>query len=62
MSTKFVFLAVVEDKDYAAANDIQSAFVLKRRMHSDLMRAIENTLAVQPFASPLQTPTNFVDT
>jgi DNA-binding NarL/FixJ family response regulator len=54
--TKFVFITAMEDRVYAEASiDMGSAFVLKRRMHSDLLPAIEHMLAGRLFISPFET-------
>ena len=50
---KIVFLTVQEDDDYVdAARSLNASYVLKPRMHTDLLTAIEETLAGRIFVSP----------
>lgn len=52
-TTKIVFLTVMEDQDYArAARDLGASYVLKRRMHADLILSIKETMAGNSFVSP----------
>jgi DNA-binding NarL/FixJ family response regulator len=54
LSAKVVFLTVTEDIDYArAAREIGASYIVKRRMHVDLIIAIKEALAGRPFYSPI---------
>src|SRR5215467_2522877 len=53
LDCKIVFLTVQEDDDYVdAARFLNASYVLKPRMHTDLLTAIEETLAGRLFVSP----------
>jgi len=52
--TKIVFLTIQMDPEYIqAAQDLGAGYVLKSRMHSDLLLAIDEALAGRAFVSPL---------
>lgn len=54
LTTKIVFLTIAEDWDYAdAAAELGASFVLKRRLHSDLLPALNRALARRLFVSPM---------
>ena len=54
LGAKIVFLTVTEDIDYArAAREIGASYIVKRRMHVDLILAIKEALAGRPFYSPI---------
>ena len=54
LPTKIVFLTIQADPEYIqAAQDLGAGYVLKSRMHSDLLLAIGETLAGRAFVSPL---------
>ena len=51
--TKIVFLTIQSDPEYVeVAADLAAGFVLKPRMQTDLLIAMEETLAGRPFVSP----------
>jgi len=52
---KVIFLTIQQDEDYAAAalDNGGFAYVLKSRMHLDLVRAVRQALAGHKFVSPL---------
>lgn len=52
--TKIVFLTIQMDPEYIqAAQDLGAGYVLKSRMRSDLLLAIDEALAGRGFVSPL---------
>ena len=52
--TRIVFLTITEDWDYAlTASQLGASYVLKRRIYSDLISAVSETLAGRVFLSPL---------
>jgi DNA-binding NarL/FixJ family response regulator len=52
-ATRIVFLTVMEDADYAyAARAIGGSYVIKRRMHSDLLTAARDAMEGRLFFSP----------
>jgi two-component system response regulator DegU len=52
-ATRIVFLTVMEDADYAyAAREIGGSYVIKRRMHSDLLLAAREAMEGKLFFSP----------
>jgi len=52
-ATRIVFLTVMEDADYAyAAREIGGSYVIKRRMHSDLLVAAREAMEGKLFFSP----------
>lgn len=54
-ATRIVFLTVMEDADYAcAAREIGGSYVIKRRMHCDLLVAARETMDGRLFFSPTQ--------
>lgn len=54
--TRVVFLTITEDWDYAvAASKLGASYVLKRRIHLDLIPAVHETLAGRLFLSPVGT-------
>jgi DNA-binding NarL/FixJ family response regulator len=54
---KIVFLSVQQDLDYMqAAFELNASYVIKKRMNSDLLIALEESLAGRVFASPLTVP------
>ena len=56
LSTKIVFLTITEDWDYVrTAAALGASYVLKRRMHHDLVKAANQALAGQLFVSPMTT-------
>jgi DNA-binding NarL/FixJ family response regulator len=55
--TKVIFLTSVEDPDYVdAARQLGASYVLKRRMHIDLVLSIKEIMAGHIFSSPLPEP------
>lgn len=51
---KILFLTIVEDGDYLyAARKSGASYVIKRRMHLDLLTAVRETLEGRTFFSPL---------
>jgi DNA-binding NarL/FixJ family response regulator len=53
LPTKVVFLTVQEDPQYLqAATELGACYVVKSRMHSDLLVAVKELLAGRPFVSP----------
>jgi DNA-binding NarL/FixJ family response regulator len=54
LPTRIVFLTIAEDLDYArAASELGGCYVVKRRMHSDLLAAASEALAGRFFLSPI---------
>jgi DNA-binding NarL/FixJ family response regulator len=54
-TTKIVFLTIQLDRDYVeAAFELGASYVLKPRMRSDLLTAIDETLAGRDFVSAYQ--------
>jgi len=54
LSARLVFLTIQEDADYVeAARSLDASYVLKPRMHTDLPRAVRETLAGGIFLSRL---------
>jgi len=52
LGTKIVFLTIQRDPDYIqAAADLDACYVLKSRLHLDLLIAIDETLAGRTFVS-----------
>lgn len=52
--TRIVFLSITEDWDYAlTASGLGASYVLKRRIYTDLISAVNETLAGRLFLSPL---------
>jgi DNA-binding NarL/FixJ family response regulator len=52
--TRIVFLTITEDWDYAlTASKLGASYVLKRRIYTDLIPAVNETLAGRLFLSPL---------
>jgi DNA-binding NarL/FixJ family response regulator len=55
--TRVIFLTSVEDPDYVdAARQLGASYVLKRRMHIDLVLSIKEIMAGHIFSSPLPEP------
>jgi DNA-binding NarL/FixJ family response regulator len=53
-TTRIVFLTVTEDVEYAcAARDMGGSYVVKRRMHTDLMIAAQEAMRGNLFISPI---------
>ena len=53
LPTKSVFLTIQGDPEYIqAAQDLGAGYVLKSRIHSDLVLAIDEALAGRAFVSP----------
>lgn len=53
-TTRIVFLTVTEDVEYAcAARDMGGSYVVKRRMHTDLMIAAREAMRGDLFLSPI---------
>jgi DNA-binding NarL/FixJ family response regulator len=56
LPVKIVFLTVGEDPDSVhAATALGASYVLKRRMHVELLKALKEALAGRIFISPLST-------
>jgi len=54
LPTRIVFLTIAEDSDYAqSASELGGCYVVKRRMHSDLLTAAAEALAGRLFLSPI---------
>jgi DNA-binding NarL/FixJ family response regulator len=54
LPTRIVFLTITEDWDYVlAASKLGASYVLKRRIYSDLLPAVNETLAGRLFVSPM---------
>ncbi len=54
VKAKILFLTIVEDVDYQyAARKLGASYVIKRRMHIDLVTAVQEALAGRQFFSPL---------
>jgi DNA-binding NarL/FixJ family response regulator len=54
-NAKIVFLTVMEDIEYAsAARELDASYIVKRRMHEDLMKAVRMALAGKHFCSPMR--------
>jgi DNA-binding NarL/FixJ family response regulator len=58
LPTKVIFLSIQRDRDYVeAAAEMGASYVLKSQMRSDLLTAINETLAGREFISPFhETP------
>jgi DNA-binding NarL/FixJ family response regulator len=55
LSTRIIFLSIQQDRDYIdAAVEMGASYVLKSRMKSDLLMAIDETLAGREFVSLFQ--------
>lgn len=55
--TSIIFLTISEDWDYAlAATRLGASYVLKRRIYTDLISAMQETLAGRLFLSPISGP------
>jgi len=55
LSTKIIFLSIQCDHDYVeAASELGASYVLKSKMKSDLLTAINDTLAGRKFISLFQ--------
>jgi DNA-binding NarL/FixJ family response regulator len=53
MPARLIFLTVQEDADYIrAAHELGASYVVKRRMHIDLLLAVKEALAGRMFVSP----------
>lgn len=56
-TTRIVFLTVVEDSEYASiARDMGGSYVVKRRMHTDLLTAAREAMGGNLFFSPILPP------
>ena len=54
LPTRIVFLTITEDWDYAlTATKLGASYVLKRRLHCDLIPAVHEALAGRLFLSPI---------
>lgn len=54
LPTRIIFLTIAEDSDYAsAASRMGASYVLKRRIQTDLIPAVHDTLEGRLFLSPL---------
>jgi DNA-binding NarL/FixJ family response regulator len=54
LSSKIIFLTIQEDDDYVrAAEELGASFVLKSRMHTDLLTAVHEALLGRRFVSAL---------
>lgn len=52
--TRIVFLTITEDWDYVlTASELGASYVLKRRIYTDLISAVNETLAGRLFLSPI---------
>jgi len=53
LRARLIFLTVQEDADYIrAARELGASYVVKRRMHIDLLLAVKEALAGRMFVSP----------
>ena len=54
LPTRIILMTVTEDQEYAlAAAELGASYVVKRRLHSDLVRAAKEALAGNLFLSPV---------
>lgn len=57
LTSKIIFLTVQEDADYVqTAREMDASFVLKPKMHTDLLLAIKEVLLGRRFVSTLSAP------